>query len=159
MKILMVCAGNICRSPLAEGIMRHYINHYQLQGWEVDSAGTENYFAGGPPDTRSTQTGAKYGIDISQQKARQFQLKDLDSFDVIYIMDTHNYRELMRIWIDRNPAYQTEYYMGKIKFILNETYPKQNRAVPDPYYGGIEGFETVYSLLDNACRTIAQKYQ
>lgn len=157
MKILMVCAGNICRSPLAEGIMQHYIDQNGLN-WHVDSAGTENYFAGHLPDERSIKTGEKYGIDITNQRARQFCFDDLDNFDIIYVMDTRNYNELMRDWINSKAIYQNEQYLNKIDFILNEVYPKQNRIVPDPYYGGMNGFETVYALLDKACQTIVEKY-
>jgi protein-tyrosine phosphatase len=158
MKILMVCAGNICRSPLAEGIMQHYIAQNSLN-WHVDSAGTERYHVGQQPDERSIETAQTHGIDISQQRARQFSANDLDNFDIIYVMDTHNYNELMRHWVEANPKYNKKSYRDKIKFILNEVHPNQNRIVPDPYYGGISGFEKVYTLLDEACKVIAEKYR
>ena len=144
-KVLMVCLGNICRSPLAEGILKSKLPE---SIFFIDSAGTANYHVGNPPDPRSIAVGKKYGIDISKLKGRQFSVKDFNTFDLIYVMDESNYRNV--ISIARN-----ERDKSKVKFILNEIYPNQNYDVPDPYYGGDHGFENVYKMLDEACIIIA----
>ncbi len=135
MKILMVCLGNICRSPMAEGIMR------KLGGKkvEVDSAGTADYHIGFQPDKRMIATAIEHGIDISNLRARQFQSDDFDSFDLIFAMDSSNYRDIISLAKDDNDK-------QKVKMILD------NSNVPDPYYGGDEGFEHVYQLLHEACQ-------
>lgn len=144
-KVLMVCLGNICRSPLAEGILKSKLPE---SIFFIDSAGTANYHVGNPPDARSIAVGKKYGIDISKLKGRQFSVNDFNTFDLIYVMDESNYRNV--ISIARN-----EQDKSKVKFILNEIYPNQNYDVPDPYYGGDHGFENVYKMLDEACTIIA----
>jgi protein-tyrosine phosphatase len=144
-KILMVCLGNICRSPLAEGILKSKLPSNRFI---IDSAGTANYHVGSQPDKRSVAVGKKYGIDISNLKGRQFSVKDFDDFDYIYVMDESNYKNV--ISLARNQADE-----NKVKFILNEVYPNQNFDVPDPYYGGEQGFENVYKMLDEACDIIA----
>ncbi|MBD0823127.1 low molecular weight protein-tyrosine-phosphatase [Aestuariibaculum marinum] len=146
-KILMVCLGNICRSPLAEGILKSKLPQ---NTFTVDSAGTANYHSGSQPDHRSISVARKYGLNISNLKARQFVVSDFDQFDYIYVMDESNYQNVLSL--ARNEADKT-----KVEFILNETYPNQNYPVPDPYYGGDEGFENVYKMLDEACTIIAQK--
>lgn len=145
-KVLMVCLGNICRSPLAEGILKSKL---PKSTFFIDSAGTANYHVGKPPDHRSIAVGKKYGIDISNLKGRQFGVNDYDSFDLIYVMDESNYRNVIAIA-------RTEQDKSKVKFILNEIYPNQNYDVPDPYYGGDHGFENVYKMLDEACTIIAK---
>ena len=142
----MVCLGNICRSPLAEGILRHKIEKAGLSA-QVDSAGTGGWHAGEGPDQRSVQKGMEYGIDISRQRARQFKKSDFDEFDLIYAMDGSNYSDIIAQADNRED-------MDKVKMILNEIYPGEDRPVPDPYYGGEEGFENVYRLLDEACDKI-----
>ena len=144
-KILMVCLGNICRSPLAEGILKSKLPESTFL---IDSAGTANYHVGNSPDPRSITVGKKYGIDISNLKGRQFSVNDFDSFDLIYVMDESNYRNVISIA-------RSEHDKSKVKFILNEIYPNQNFDVPDPYYGGDHGFENVYKMLDEACTIIA----
>lgn len=151
MKILMVCLGNICRSPLAEGIMKTQALHHQLD-FEVDSAGTAAYHIGELPDHRSIDVARKYGIDITQQKARQFSPNDLDYFDVIFAMDQSNFQNIIRLATKDS---QKE----KVRLILNESFPNENREVPDPYYGGNNGFEQVFSLLNEACNAFIKKYQ
>ncbi|MCH4553014.1 low molecular weight protein-tyrosine-phosphatase [Aestuariibaculum lutulentum] len=146
-KILMVCLGNICRSPLAEGILKSKLPQ---NTFTVDSAGTANYHSGSQPDRRSIAVAKKYGLDISNLKARQFVVSDFDRFDYIYVMDESNYQDV--ISLARNESDKT-----KVLFILNETYPNENHPVPDPYYGGNEGFENVYNMLDEACSIIAKK--
>lgn len=148
-KILMVCLGNICRSPLAEGILKSKLSH---QAFFIDSAGTGNYHIGKNPDPRSVAIAKKHGLDISNLKGRQFEVSDFDKFDVIYVMDASNYQNVLAL--SRNATDKT-----KVKFILNETAPHQNNDVPDPYYGGSDGFEAVYNMLDEACNTIASKFE
>lgn len=142
----MVCLGNICRSPLAEGIMRSKLSDDYL----VDSAGTANYHVGSSPDKRSVAVAKKYGLNISHLKGRQFIVSDFDAFDVIYVMDESNFKNVVAL--ARNDE-----DIAKVKYILNEVYPNQNYSVPDPYYGGDEGFENVYKMLDEACDNIAEK--
>ena len=142
MKILMVCLGNICRSPMADGLMRKKVKDHNLDTY-VDSAGTANYHAGGAPDTRMTQTAKRKGVDISELKARQFVVSDFDTFDLIYVMDQSNYNNVVRLA-------RSESDRSKVQLIL-ELIPNQIEIeVPDPYYGGQEGFEHVYDLLDKS---------
>ena len=145
-KVLMVCLGNICRSPLAEGILKSKVNHTV----SIDSAGTGNYHVGEAPDPRSIQIAKKYGIDISQQRARQFIVTDFDRFDHIYVMDQSNFQNVVKL--ARNPE-----DIAKVKLILEEIQPNTKAEVPDPYFGGSNGFENVYRLLDEACAVIADK--
>lgn len=148
MRILMVCLGNICRSPLAEGILKNKISEVGLD-WEVDSAGTSGWHDGNLPDKRSIQIASKYGIDITDQKSRKVRSIDYEDFDLIYAMDVQNYNDLMKL------AREDE--VDKIKLILNEVYPGENRSVPDPYWDD-NGFESVYQMLDEACDMILAKY-
>lgn len=146
-KVLMVCLGNICRSPLAEGILQSKISK---EFCIVDSAGTANYHVGETPDKRSVATAKKFGIDISQQKCRQFKKSDFDEFDFIYVMDKSNYRNVIALA-------PNEAAKAKVQLILNESHPNSNLEVPDPYYGGIDGFEEVHKMLDEACNKIILK--
>jgi len=148
-KILMVCLGNICRSPMAEGILR---NHVERAGLKVivDSAGTSGYHAGSAPDFRAVRTLKKNGIDISGLSARQFTINDFDNFDFIYVMDTSNLINVLNL--ARN-----EKDKKKVILIMNEANPNKNQSVPDPYYGGIEGFEEVYTMLDQASTIILSR--
>lgn len=145
-KILMVCLGNICRSPLAEGILRKKAAERGIDV-EIDSAGTSNYHIGENPDKRSCANASSHGVDISKLQARQFLPEDFDKFDHILVMDSMNYSEVER-------QARNEKDMKKVDFILNFARPGKNMAVPDPYFGGEEGFETVYNLLDEACDKI-----
>lgn len=149
MKILMVCLGNICRSPLAEGILSLKGKHLNL---EVDSAGTAAYHIGKKPDIRSIEIANKYNIDLNQQRARQFSRADFDEFDIIYAMDTNNYAHLISLA-------STETERNKIRMILNEINPKAYQSVPDPYYGGENGFQDIYNMLDKACDKIIQNIE
>jgi len=146
MKILMVCLGNICRSPLAEGILSSKGKHLNI---EVDSAGTAAYHIGKQPNIRSIEIANKYAIDLNQQRARQFSRADFDEFDIIYAMDTNNYAHLISL-----ASSETE--RNKIRMILNEINPNTYQSVPDPYYGGENGFQDVYNMLDKACDKIIQ---
>ncbi len=145
MKILMVCLGNICRSPLAEGILSNKTKH--LHKVIVDSAGTAGYHIGSPPDQRSINIAKKHNINLNNQRARKFSQDDFERFDIIYAMDTNNYNHLRSI--SRNQEEK-----NKIRMILNEINPGGFESVPDPYYGGEDGFETVYNLLNKACERI-----
>lgn len=139
-KILMVCLGNICRSPLAEGIMRSKLSSTHFF---IDSAGTSGFHSGNAPDPRSIEVAQKNGLDISQQKSRPFRAYDLEEYDVIFVMDKANYRDVIR-------HVQNEDERQKVKLILN--YPNSEKEeVPDPYYGGKNGFDHVYNLLEEAC--------
>lgn len=146
----MVCLGNICRSPLAEGIMRAKVNEAGLN-WEVDSAGTSGFHSGEAPDKRSIQVAKKHGVDISQQRSRQFRGWDFEQYDRIYVMDSSNYQDVVAM------AESSE-EKAKVKLIMNEVEPGKNIAVPDPYYGEY-GFENVYQMLDRACTSITQLYR
>ena len=146
-KVLMVCLGNICRSPLAEGILQSKIH---TENFFVDSAGTAAYHVGNAPDLRSIEVAKKYGIDITNQRARKFVVKDFDEFDYIYAMDESNYKNILMLSRNKNDS-------KKVTLILNESHPKKNLSVPDPYYGGNQGFEDVYKMLDKACNVIVNK--
>ena len=145
-KILMVCLGNICRSPLAEGIMRSKLS----EDFTVDSAGTGGWHAGELPDKRSIATAKNRGLDITNQRARQFKKSDFESFDHIFVMDNSNYKDVLALA-------PNEELKSKVKLILNEIFPNENVDVPDPYYGGQDGFENVFDMLDQACEQIARK--
>lgn len=143
MKILMVCLGNICRSPLAEGILKNKAHNLNLT---VDSAGTANYHIGKSPDIRSIEIAKKHGIDIKNQIARQFIKNDFKNFDVIYAMDKQNYYDIIQ-------QASSDFDKKKVKLILNEININID-SVPDPYYGGENGFNKVYEMLDKACEKI-----
>ena len=143
----MVCLGNICRSPLAEGILKSKLFRSKIF---IDSAGTGAYHVGEKPDKRSIAIAQEFGIDITTQQARKFVVEDFERFDLIYVMDNSNYTNV--IGLARN-----EEDKNKVKFILNEVFPGENLDVPDPYYGGDYGFKNVYKLLDEACDIIAKK--
>lgn len=149
MKILMVCLGNICRSPLAEGILKEKTKDLNT---EIDSAGTASYHIGNPPDPRSIEIAKKYNIDLTTQRARQFHYTDFEKFDLIYAMDKNNYAQLMS-------QATSEKERKKIKMILNEIEPNSFKSVPDPYYGGDNGFQQVYNMLETACEKIKLKIE
>ncbi len=143
MKVLMVCLGNICRSPLAEGILQNIVDKQGLD-WEVDSAGTASYHVGNLPDARAIEIANERGIDISHQRARQIVEEDFDRFDLILAMDAENYNNILALRPLHNDC--------SVKLILNYTHPGENRQVPDPYYGG--GFGVVYDMLAEACERV-----
>jgi protein-tyrosine phosphatase len=142
----MVCLGNICRSPLAEGVMRHKIKAHNLD-WEVDSAGTGGWHAGELPDKRSIEVARKHGIDLTDQRARKLLASDLKEFDLIFAMDAQNQRDILRLA-------KTDEQRQKVHLILNIPHPNSQKEVPDPYYGGLNGFEEVYEMLDEACEAV-----
>lgn len=149
-KILMVCLGNICRSPVAEGIMRSKLQEFNLEGVLVDSAGTSNYHTGEHPDKRSTANAKKHGVDISKLVARQFNENDFEEFDHIFVMDESNYTDVISMA-------KNSHHKKKVRMILEVLHPDTRMPVPDPYFGGEQGFEDVFILLDQACETIAQQ--
>ncbi|PXX23449.1 low molecular weight protein-tyrosine-phosphatase [Arenibacter sp. ARW7G5Y1] len=145
-KVLMVCLGNICRSPLAEGILKSKLDKKTIL---VDSAGTASYHIGKKPDGRSISIAKKYGIDISQQRCRQFTAKDFSEFDIIYAMDRSNYANIVALA-------ENEEQIAKVHLLLQRS-NSTHKEVPDPYYGGEDGFEEIYHLIDSACNLIAQE--
>jgi protein-tyrosine phosphatase len=149
-KVLFVCLGNICRSPLADGILRRKVETLMLN-CEVDSAGTAGYHIGSSPDDRMIKTAAKHGTEIHYLKARKFTAADFTNFDHIFVMDLQNEKNVLSL---ANSEEEKE----KVKLILNEINPNNNDEVPDPYYGGQAGFEHVYDLLDSATDKIITKY-
>ena len=146
----MVCLGNICRSPMARGILINKLYDKSITWVEVDSAGTSDYHIGGKADRRTMESGLKHGIDLSSHRGRQFSRADFDAFDIIYAMDEVNYSDIL--YLARN-----EEEAKKVKLILNELRPGSNLSVPDPWFGGEQDFERVFDLLDKSCDVIAEK--
>ena len=140
MRVLMVCLGNICRSPLAEGILKKKIEEHDLN-WSVDSAGTSGWHVGELPDPRSIETALNNGIDIRDQRSRKFIQEDFDRFDLILAMDSSNFNNM-------NSLARSDSDKGKLRLILNYSFKGMNRAVPDPYYEG--GFQSVFDLINDA---------
>ena len=149
MKILMVCLGNICRSPLAEGILKDKVIRAGLD-WKIDSAGTGDWHIGSSPDPRSQAVARKYGIDITQQRGRQITTKDLGEYDLIFAMDSSNYQDILKLAT-------TEDQKKKVYLIMNVLDPRRNLNVPDPYWND-NGFENVYRMLDQACDMVLNKF-
>ena len=147
-KILMVCLGNICRSPIAEGILKAKLNS---DNFFIDSAGTGSWHLGNKPDIRSINVSKTHHIDISHQKARQFTYKDYKNFDHIYVMDQSNKKNVLSLAITTEDK-------NKVQLILDELIPNSNLEVPDPYYDEDQGFENVFQLLDKACDSIAYRF-
>ncbi|MBX2908186.1 MAG: low molecular weight phosphotyrosine protein phosphatase [Chitinophagales bacterium] len=150
MKILMVCLGNICRSPMAHGLMEEKIKQHQL-AWQVDSAGTSAYHQGEAPDVRARGCMKKHHVDICNQQSRPFLKKDFEEFDLIFCMDKMNFRDVLSYT-------KSEVDKQKVKLILHEIDDELEEEVPDPYYGGEYGFENVYQMLDKATDAIIQHY-
>jgi len=146
-KILMVCLGNICRSPLAEGILQSKLPRDQFI---VDSAGTGDWHVGKQPDSRSIAIAKLRGLDISRQKGRLFTAKDFETNDYIFVMDNSNYKDVIRLAPNQEAK-------SKVSLILNDLFPDENVDVPDPYYGMEDGFSNVYGMLDEVCKIIAEK--
>lgn len=145
----MVCLGNICRSPLAEGILTSMVDSAKVT---LDSAGTGHWHAGNHPDPRSIAISKKHGIDISKQQGRQFLVTDFDHFDFIYVMDSSNMENVLALA-------KTKTDRKKVSLILDHIFPNENVDVPDPYYGGTSGFSNVYDMLHKACEQIALKLE
>lgn len=141
MKILMVCLGNICRSPLAHGILEK-MAHDEGHAWEIDSAGTGDWHIGNPPDHRSIAIAKKYGVDISAQACRQFSVADFDEYDKIYVMDEKNLSDVLRLARNQEDRKKVALFLGE-------------NSVPDPYWDD-ELFEPVYQMIEKRCREILQ---
>ncbi|MDL2315338.1 low molecular weight phosphotyrosine protein phosphatase [Bacteroidales bacterium OttesenSCG-928-C19] len=150
MKILMVCLGNICRSPMAEGILRKKAQEKKLD-IKVDSAGFESYHSGEQPDPRAILTTKKHGVDITNIRSRVFRYEDFNDFDKIYVMDKWNYEDVMSVA-------KTNEDRAKVDFFLNLITPDKNESVGDPYYGKVDGFEEVFQLLDIGCDIICTEF-
>ena len=149
MKILMVCLGNICRSPLAEGILQHKAREAGLN-WEVDSAGTNSYHTGEAPHELSQKVAAINGIDICDQRARRFTKEDFEKFDIVYAMADDVLDDMKRIAKDKfNPE--------KARLFLDEIYPGMHMSVPDPWYGPEPGYHEVFELINKTCDVILRK--
>jgi protein-tyrosine phosphatase len=150
MKILMVCLGNICRSPLAEGILKHKAKAANKQ-WIVDSAGTNGYHVGEAPHRLSQKVAKLNGVDICSQKATQFKSADFHDYDIIYAMADEVITEMK--WIAGK-----NYDASKVKLLMDELYPGRKMDVPDPWYGPEPGYHEVYKMINEACDAILRKY-
>ena len=150
MKILMVCLGNICRSPLAEGILLHKISSNK-HDWEIDSAGTGGWHAGQQPDIRSIHIAGKYGIDLTYQRARKIRPDDLKYFDLILAMDRSNLKDIASLTTSKE-------LKEKVKLITEYSEKYKDQDVPDPYYDKDYGFQIVYNILDDAIDGILKKH-
>jgi protein-tyrosine phosphatase len=143
MKILMICLGNICRSPLAEGIMQHLVKQRGLN-WKVDSAGTGSWHVGKGPHSGSVKVAGRFGIDISEQVCRQIKVSDFDEFDLLLVMDKNNYADVLALARNQQDV-------DKIRLLLN------NQEIPDPYFDHTQ-FEPVYRLIKQGCEAIIKEY-
>ena len=146
-KILMVCLGNICRSPLAEGILTSMTSPEKVI---VASAGTGGWHVGSPPDKRSIEVAFKNNIDITQQRGKQFSTYDYEIYDHIFVMDASNYSDVIKLA-------KTDTERAKVSMILDELFPGEAVDVPDPYYGGDSGFDKVYKMLHTSCEKIVSR--
>tara|TARA_R100000149_G_C5859019_1_gene125451 strand:+ start:419 stop:871 length:453 start_codon:yes stop_codon:yes gene_type:complete len=146
-KVLMVCLGNICRSPLAEGLLKSKVDTSNIY---VTSAGTGHWHVGDQPDPRSIAVAKKNGLNITDQRGRQFKAEDFNEFDYIFVMDNSNKENVLKLA-------KTEKDKAKVQLILDEIFPGENVDVPDPYYGGDSGFDNVYDMLNEACEKIANR--
>ena len=147
----MVCLGNICRSPLAEGILKHKAREAGLN-WTVDSAGTNSYHIGEPPHRLSQKVAKLNGVDICDQRARRFVKEDFDRYDKIYAMADDVIDDIK--WIAKE-----KYDPAKINLFLNELHPGKNKSVPDPWYGTEPGYHEVYKLIDETCNRIIENWR
>lgn len=148
-KVLFVCLGNICRSPLAEGILLHLKDRDQLN-LHIDSAGTAGYHIGEAPDPRTIANALKNGVDLRSLRARQFKASDLDEFDHIFVMDKNNHRNVLAMA-------KHEHQKHKVDLLLNVSFENSNLEVPDPYYGNEQDFEHVFQLVFKACEDLSKK--
>jgi protein-tyrosine phosphatase len=149
MKILMVCLGNICRSPLAEGILQHKANEAGLP-WKIDSAGTNGYHDGEPPHHLSIKVAKMNGIDISKQRSRKFTAADFDAYDKIYAMAGDVIEDMK--YIARH-----NFDAAKVDLLMNEVEPGKNKDIPDPWSGPESGYHSVFALITKACDSIIER--
>lgn len=148
-KVLFICMGNICRSPTAHGVFRALVQQRKLLGAiEIDSAGTHAYHVGEPPDRRAQNTAAQRGIDLSDLRARPVKTQDFETYDYILAMDEANYETLM--------LQCPEHARDKVQLFLSFAPQLKRREVPDPYYGGIKGFENVFNMIDHAAKGLLE---
>ena len=148
-RVVFVCLGNICRSPIAEGVMRALVLRSGVEGqFLIDSAGTGNWHVGSPPDNRAQQVLLDKGIDISGLRGRQFGVPDFDAFDHIIAMDQSNYRDIQALY----PSGGSD----KVRLLLSYAPELGLKDVPDPYYGGYDGFETVLDMVEVACERLLE---
>ncbi len=148
-RVLFVCMGNICRSPTAQGVFQHLLRQEGLAAQvEVDSAGTHAYHVGEPPDRRAQETAARRGIDLSAQRARQVVAEDFEGFDYVLVMDQDNYHAISRLC----PSGQEK----KLGLFMDFAPDWRTREVPDPYYGGANGFERVFDMVEDAARGLLE---
>ncbi|MCY7410584.1 MAG: low molecular weight phosphotyrosine protein phosphatase [Chitinophagales bacterium] len=150
MKILFVCLGNICRSPMAEGVMKNIVLKNNLD-WKIESAGTESYHVGENPDRRAIKSCSNNGIDISKQVARKITVNDFSDFDIVYSLAEEVNNEIETFLKSNNST-------GEFKFLLDEVYPGESKSVPDPYYGNEKDFAIAFELIETACETILKKF-
>ncbi len=150
MRILFVCLGNICRSPIAEGVLRHY-SHERHLDWQIASAGLESYHIGSAPHQYSQKICRLNGVDISAQRARKFSTSDLERYDKVYAMSEDVYEEIRRL-AGNNSS------ITSLHLFLNELMPGSNASVPDPWYGEEDGYKPVYEMIDKTCKIIIEKY-
>ena len=150
MKILMVCLGNICRSPLAEGILQDKAFKTGLN-WSVESAGTNGYHTGEPPHPLSQKVARLNGIDISKQKSRRFSADDFMNYDKIFAMAEDVIEDMKHIA-------KNKYDASKVDLLLNELFPGKNIEVPDPWYGTEPGYHQAFKMIEEACDAIIKKY-
>lgn len=150
MRILMVCLGNICRSPLAEGILKDKVRKAGLN-WIVESAGTNRYHTGEPPHPLSQKVALQNGIDISDQRARSFVREDIQQYDRIYALAGDVLEDIRSIA-------GVDFDATKVDLLLNEQFPNENKEVPDPYYGTEPGYHEVFAMINEVCDRILEKY-
>jgi len=150
MRILMVCLGNICRSPLAEGILKDKVHKAGLN-WTVESAGTNRYHTGEPPHPLSQKVALQNGIDISHQRARSFVREDIQQYDRIYALAGDVLEDIRSIA-------GVDFDATKVDLLLNEQFPNENKEVPDPYYGAEPGYHEVFAMINEVCDRILEKY-
>lgn len=148
MNVLFVCLGNICRSPIAEGILKQMFDENAIDGI-VESAGFESFHINDRPDERAIKVSAQHGIDISQKRARLFKESDFDAFDKIFVMDLHNMNDVLQMARSEKDKAKTDY-------LLNLIEPGSNKAVPDPYYNGIDACENTFRMMEKACSILVE---
>lgn len=152
MKILFICLGNICRSPIAEGVLTHLAKIHNLNHWQIASASTNTYHTGDAPHPLSQKICQDSGIDISHQRARKIVAADMEDFDMIFVMA----RDVLN---DVRHLTGSSFNSSKVKYFMDTIYPDTQKDVPDPWYGGWEDFVEVYGLIYKGCEKIIGLYK